>query len=264
MVAEGFVLVALFHIALFLRFGQALGGVRGGLAVTLGKPCGKIQTLAGTEHGLDTAQNIESDAAIRLLGALGLHKVDGGIADEIRYKEVLRVVVDGEGRLVLLQHAVIDEADLGGEGHGFHLVVGDIDKGGAGFDMQALQLVAHFQAQLGIQVGERLIHEQDGGLRRQGAGDGDALLLAAGKLGGVAVHKHANLDDAGHTAHGQVNFLFGELAHLGNRLAVLIDGIIGIVAAAGGLQCFTGGFRLFSQGGGFGTDIFAIFQVVAQ
>ena len=159
MVAEGFVLVALFHIALFLRFGQALGGVRGGLAVTLGKPCGKIQTLAGTEYGLDTAQNIESDAAIRLLGALGLHKVDGGIADEIRYKEVLRVVVDGEGRLVLLQYTVIDETDLGGESHGFHLVVGDIDKGGAGFDMQALQLVAHFQAQLGIQVGERLIHE---------------------------------------------------------------------------------------------------------
>lgn len=144
MVAEGFVLVALFHIALFLRFGQALGGVRGGLAVTLGKPGGKIQPILGTEHGLDTAQNIESDAAIRLLGALGLHKVDGGIADEIRDKEVLRVVVDGEGWLVLLQNAVIDEADLGGESHGFHLVVGNIDESRAGFDMQTLQARSAF------------------------------------------------------------------------------------------------------------------------
>ena len=69
------------------------------------------------------------------------------------------MVVDGEGRLVLLQYTVIDETDLGGEGHGFHLVVGNIDESRAGFDMQTLQLIAHFQAQLGIQVGERLIHE---------------------------------------------------------------------------------------------------------
>ena len=55
------------------------------------------------------------------------------------------MIVDGEGRFVLLQHAVIDEADLGGKGHGLHLVMGDVDEGGAGFHVQTLQLVPHFQ-----------------------------------------------------------------------------------------------------------------------
>ena len=93
------------------------------------------------------------------MGAFGFHKVDGWIPDEIRNKEVLRVPVDGEGRLILLQNAVVDEADLGGKGHGFHLVVGNIDEGGAGFHVQTLQFVPHFQTQFGIKVGERLVHE---------------------------------------------------------------------------------------------------------
>ena len=47
------------------------------------------------------------------------------------------------------------------------------------------------------------------------------LLLAAGELGGVAVHEHAYLDDAAYAADGEVNFLLGELARLAYHFAVL-------------------------------------------
>jgi hypothetical protein len=40
---------------------------------------------------------------------------------------------------------------------------------------------------LGIEVPGGLVGEQQGGLRREGAGEGDALLLAPGELGGVVV-----------------------------------------------------------------------------
>jgi hypothetical protein len=40
--------------------------------------------------------------------------------------------------------------------------------------------------QLGVEVGQRLVEQQDLRLQHQRAGDGDALLLAAGELGGQA------------------------------------------------------------------------------
>ena len=123
------------------------------------------------------------------------------------------------GGVVLLEHAVFNEADLGGQGHGLHLVVGDIDEGRTGLHVEALELIAHLQAQLGVQIGQGLIHEQHRRLRGQGAGDGHPLLLAAGELCGVAVHKHADLHDAGHPADGEVDLLPGELAGLGDHLA---------------------------------------------
>ena len=70
------------------------------------------------------------------------------------------MAVDRERRLILLQDTVVDEADVGGKCHGFHLVMRHINEGGSGLHVQTLQLIAHFQPQLGIQVRQRFIHEQ--------------------------------------------------------------------------------------------------------
>ena len=168
-------------------------------------------------------------------------------------------MVDGEGGVVLLEDAVVDEADLGGQGHGLHLVVGDVDEGGAGLHVEALELVAHLQAQLGVQVGEGLVHEEDGGLGGQGAGDGHTLLLAAGELGGVAVHEHADLHDAGDPADGEVDLLLGHLADLGDHLAVL-DHLELVVEALG----LPGGLRLGLEGADLAGQVLARLQVVAE
>ena len=48
--------------------------------------------------------------------------------------------------------------------------------------MDPPDFVAHFQAQLGVEIGERFVEEQDVGFDHEGAGQGHTLLLSAGKL----------------------------------------------------------------------------------
>ncbi len=73
------------------------------------------------------------------------------------------------------------------QAHGLGLVVGDVDRRGAGLAQHALQLRAHFEAQQRVEVGQRLVHQQHGGLDGERAGHGDALALPARELGGIAV-----------------------------------------------------------------------------
>ena len=60
-----------------------------------------------------------------------------------------------------------------------------------------LDLDAHLHAQLGVEVRERLVEEEDPRLAHDGAADGDALALAAGKLAGLAVEQLVDLQDLG-------------------------------------------------------------------
>ena len=88
----------------------------------------------------------------------------------------------------LHDHAVLENHDAVGHGHGLDLVVGDIDHGGVG---QALvepgDLHAHLHAQRRIEVGERFVEQEDLGIAHDGAADGDALALAARQRLGQAV-----------------------------------------------------------------------------
>ena len=259
MIFEGLVLVALFDIALLPGGLAQRGGVclDGGVAV--GKPPSKIHALGAEEFGLQPAEEGQRDGAVRLLGALRLDEVDRGVADKVGDEEVVRAGIDLQRRLILLQDAVVDQADLRGKGHGLHLVVCNIDKGRAGLDVQTLQLIAHLETQLGVEVAERLVHEQDGRLRSQGAGDGHALLLAAGELGRVAVHEHADLDDAADAAHREVDLLLGELAHLFDDLAVF-DILKLLVQPVRG----HGLLGLSGKSGGLGGDVPALLNVVGK
>ena len=62
------------------------------------------------------------------------------------------------------------------------LVVRDIDRGLAEPALQVAQFLAHLDAQLEVEVGQRLVEHQDARLEHQRAGDRHALLLAAGQL----------------------------------------------------------------------------------
>ena len=52
-------------------------------------------------------------------------------------------------------------------------------------------------AQLGVEVGERLVHEEDGGLAHDGSPEGDALALAAGELARLPVEVASEVEDRG-------------------------------------------------------------------
>jgi NAD(P)-dependent dehydrogenase (short-subunit alcohol dehydrogenase family) len=96
-------------------------------------------------------------------------------------------VVDFERRADLLDPAAVEDDEAIGQRHRFQLVVGDVERGGAEAALQALDLAAHGDAQLGVEVGQRLVEQEDGRLADDGAAHGDALALAAGERLRLAV-----------------------------------------------------------------------------
>ena len=67
-------------------------------------------------------------------------------------------------------------------------VVRDQQEGRAALGMQREEQVDHVPAGLAIEIAGRLVGQEQRWLRREGAGDGDTLLLAAGKLRRIMLH----------------------------------------------------------------------------
>ena len=59
--------------------------------------------------------------------------------------------------------------------------------------VQALDLDAQLGAQLGVEVGQRLVEQEHAGVAHQRPADGDALALAAGELRRPAVEQLGDL-----------------------------------------------------------------------
>ena len=82
------------------------------------------------------------------------------------------------------------------EAHRLLLIVGDQDRGDADVGQQTAHLVAQLHSQGGVEAGERLVEQHDAGLRREGAGQRHALLLAARQRAGHAVVLVLEADEA--------------------------------------------------------------------
>ena len=84
--------------------------------------------------------------------------------------------------------AILPVADVDlAVGHGRDVgVVGDQDDGPAG-GMEVVEELDDLGAGVAVEVARRLVGEEDGRLRDEGAGDPDALLLAARQLGRLVV-----------------------------------------------------------------------------
>ena len=124
-------------------------------------------------------------------------EVHGRAADEAGDEQVGGPAVDLRRRAELLHDAAVHDRDHVRHGHGFELVVRHVDRGGAEIEMEAPQLGAHGDAQLGVQIRQRLVHQEDVGLAHHGAAQRHALALPAGELPGLAVEQVADLQDAG-------------------------------------------------------------------
>ena len=89
----------------------------------------------------------------------------------------------------------LHDRDAVAHGHGLDLVVGDVDGGGAQPLVQPRDLGAGLDAQLGVQVGERLVHQEHGRLAHDGAAQRHALALAAGESLRLAVQELLQAQD---------------------------------------------------------------------
>ena len=88
---------------------------------------------------------------------LPLQEVHARTADEARDEAVCRFLVKLEGSGDLLYLAVFHHGDAVAHGHGFDLVVGDVDNRRVEAVVQLADLRPHLHAQLGVQVGQRFV-----------------------------------------------------------------------------------------------------------
>ena len=105
--------------------------------------------------------------------------------------------VEFQRRADLGDDAAVEHDDAVGQRHRLDLVVGDVDHRRAERLVQLRQLDAHLHAQHRIEVGQRLVEQEDLRLAHQRAADGDALALAAGQLRRLAVHQLVELQQRG-------------------------------------------------------------------
>ena len=109
------------------------------------------------------------------------------LADETGDESPLRLFVEHFRRRHLLDAARLENGHSVGHGHGLLLVVGDVNHRNAELPLDAADFILKLLPQPPVQGAEWLIHQHQFRLEDQGAGDGDALLLASGKLAGPPV-----------------------------------------------------------------------------
>ena len=89
--------------------------------------------------------------------------------------------------------------------------------------LQRADLAPHLDAQLRIEIGERLVHQADLRLGHDRAAERDALLLAAGELRGLAVEQRLEPEDAGGALEPRIALGARHVAHLQAEQDVLGD-----------------------------------------
>lgn len=86
----------------------------------------------------------------------------------------------------MLEFAGVENGDAIGDCDGFGLVVSDVNRGEAELSLCGADAGAEFVAADGVKIGQGFVEEKEIGASGEGASEGDALLLAAGKRFGAA------------------------------------------------------------------------------
>ena len=169
----------------------------------------------GADRHLRAAGQGQSRAARDLEDAVrGLAVEDVGRAQKARDEEIVGPLVELHRRADLADGAGFHHGDAVADGVGFLLVVGDEDGRQPQPLLQGAQVAAHADPHLGVEVAERLVEQQHLGLDGDGAGDGDALLLAARKLGRPAVGVGGEADQLQRLGHLGVDLATRQAAFL--------------------------------------------------
>ncbi len=111
-----------------------------------------------------------------------VQKIHWRLADEAGNPFVDRMIVDFLWRAELLQHAVVHDGDAVRHRQCLELIMGHIDHGRAQLALHDLELAPHVGTQLGIEMRDRLIEQEQLGLAHDRPPDGGPLFLAAGEF----------------------------------------------------------------------------------
>ncbi len=94
--------------------------------------------------------------------------------------------------------------------------------------MQLGDFSTHLHAQLGVQVGQRFVHQEDLGFTHDGAAQSNTLALTAGQSLGLTVEQVGDVQNAGGFFHAALDFVLGGLAQLQAESHVVINRHMGI------------------------------------
>jgi hypothetical protein len=120
--------------------------------------------------------------------------------------------------------AALHHHDAVGHGHRLGLVVGDVDRGDLELLVQRLDLGAHLYAQLGIEIAERFVEQEDLRIAHDGPAHGDALPLATGQFARPAVEIGFKRQNLGRPPHLPVDLFGRDAAQLERESHILRDG----------------------------------------
>ena len=101
--------------------------------------------------------------------------------DEAGDEHVDRLMVERLRRVDLLEHPVLQHRDPVAHGQGLGLIVGHVDRRDAQLSLQARDFGAHLHPKLGVQVRQRLVHQEGRRFAHHRAPHGDPLPLPAGQ-----------------------------------------------------------------------------------
>ena len=140
--------------------------------------------VAPLRHDRETRQR---QAHVLVIDFEYTRRQDVGLADEIGHEVGLRLLVHLARCTDLLDGAIPHDRDAVRHGQRLALVMCHVDGSDAQLRVEISNPVLHFLAQLLVQRAQRLVEQQDAGLRDQYAGERDALLLASTHFALVAL-----------------------------------------------------------------------------
>ena len=137
----------------------------------------------------------------------GRDEVDRRRTQESGHEPAYGALEEIQGPALLLNHAIAQQHDSIGEGHRLDLVVSDVDHRLAEFLVEALDFGAHLVAELGVEVGERLVEEEQACVANDGAANCHPLALPTGELARQAVQQGFDAEHRGGAVHPRLDLV---------------------------------------------------------
>ena len=123
-----------------------------------------------------------------------------GLAEEVAHEGGGRPLVEVPGRPDLLDAPALHHRDAVGEAQRLDLVVGDEEHGDAEPALEQLHLDPHLLAQLGVEIAERLVQQEEVRLVHERSAERQALHLPAAQERGRPGLESLEADEAEHAA----------------------------------------------------------------
>ena len=166
----------------------------------------------------------EINVAVGLLFEIAGDEVHLRSAYEAGNEGVAGLVIKVLRSVDLLDDAVLHNDDARCHGHSLDLVMRNVDEGGLELLMKLGELGSHRCTQFSIEVGERLVEQEDLRLTDYCTAESDTLLLTTGKSLGLTVEQVSDVEYTSSFFNAALDLFFADLAQLEAECHVIKHG----------------------------------------